>query len=124
MVAQPVRLDRRSNDALAPAAVEQLLNQRDILFRRVAQRVWLRFVFFCGRDKREVRYPSPVQIQRVFITKLAIKVSNACNALGQVPLGLTARVDLLEQGAHQPSIAITAVRRDTLRPSKAKASRL
>src|SRR5258708_33900358 len=97
MVAQPVRLDRRSNDALAPAAVEQLLNQRDILFRRGAQRVWLRFVFFCGRDKREGRYPSPLPIQRGFITKLAIKVSNSCNAFGQGPPGPTARRDRLEQ---------------------------
>src|SRR5258708_6170989 len=112
MVAQPVRLDRRSDDALAPAAVEQLLNQRDILFRRVAQRVWLRFVFFCGRDKREVRYPSPVQIQRVFITELAIEVSNARNALSPVPLGITARVELFEQSAHQPALSITAVALD------------
>src|SRR5260370_36816972 len=105
MVAQPVRLDRRSNDALAPAAVEQLLNQRDILFRRVAQRVRLRFVFFCGGDKREGRYPSPLQIQRGFITKLAIEVSNSCKALGPTSPGPTRPRGVLQQGAHPPPTA-------------------
>src|SRR5207249_10204451 len=96
-------------------------NQVEVLFRGVAQHVWFGFVFCGGGDKREVHYPSSTQIQRVFITKLAIKVSNACDALGQVPLGLTARVDLLEHAAHQSAIAISGIGCDNLGSTKVKA---
>src|SRR5260370_9380120 len=105
MVAQPVRLDRRSDDALAPAAVVQLLNQRDILFRRVAQHVWLRFVFFCGGGKREGRYPSPLQIHRVFLTKMAVKIFNALNSLGHVPPGPTAALVSLPKAPPPPPLS-------------------
>src|ERR1700730_13414146 len=124
MILPEVVRDGGPHNAGGAKLIIALLEERNVLYRRIAQRILFAFPLFQFGDEWKVCDSLATQIQGILVAKLAIEVRDTRNTLQQVTFGLAASMYHLEKRTNQATMAIGRIGGDNLWSSNTEGNTL